>query len=235
MKKLFALALLFASPAFAEVGGYVNGGLSIGTYQNEGTDSEQGLELDTGTGFNLTSGLRFSPGIEVRLSYFKTNHDGGEFTDDGDFDGDFDTDVTLDDFRLGVFYYKAPLRTFGFRVGGGFVKLGYDFDESDKITTDGLFFEGAALINAGRLVTFDIGAGLLATESDDEDSESVGFEFGLNAIFHAGPVDIGVGYRVLGLGTEFDDEDYDDELAEVFGEFRITIGGKWGYPKARAN
>ncbi|HTE42808.1 MAG TPA: outer membrane beta-barrel protein, partial [Steroidobacteraceae bacterium] len=103
MKKLFALAFLFASPAFAEVGGYVNGGLSIGSYQNEFSDSEEGIELDTGTGFNITGGLRFSPGFEARLSYMQTNHDGGDFTDDGDFDGEFDEEVTLSDFRAGVF------------------------------------------------------------------------------------------------------------------------------------
>src|SRR5262245_243412 len=106
MKKLlFALALLASPAVFAQeggqkVGGYVNGGLSFASYELEDSD-DFGLELEGGTGFNLTGGFRFSPGFQLRAQFTQTKHDGGDFTFDGDFDGSFDEEVTLSEFRAG--------------------------------------------------------------------------------------------------------------------------------------
>jgi hypothetical protein len=229
MKKFLVSILLLASPAaFAQVGGYLNGGLSIATYENE--DSEDfGIELDTGTGFNLTGGIRFSPGFDVRLSYVQTTHDGGDLTFEDDFDGSFDDEVKLSEFRAGFFYAMTP-KPVGFRVGGGYTEQGFEFEDEDEFTTDGLFLEAALVVNAGKFVTFDIGGTFLALE-DEEDGETGGFEFNVKSLFHVGPVDLGVGYRLLGMHTEYDEDDY--ELDEVYGEFRLTIGGSWGFPKAK--
>ena len=230
MKKLLALGLLLgSSAAFAEAGGYVNGGFSLSSYNGKYDDGFE-LDLDPGRGFNLQGGVRFSPGIDVRLSFDQVKHDGGDALDDGNLLFSFDDEVTISEFRLGVYFAPPPKRTVGFRVGGGYIRQSFKIEGfgSDTDTANGLFGEGAVLIDAGKVVTFDLGGTLFVNEHD-EDGTSVGVEAHAMAVFHAGPVDIGAGYRYQAINTQFDD---DDNLDESIGELRLTIGGSWGFPKA---
>jgi len=228
MKKLMAF-IVFAFPiiANAEVGGFINGGLSFTSFEAEDNFGDR-VELDDGTGFNVTGGIRFKPGLMAKLSYSYAEYDGGDLFLNNRFVGSFDDEVNADELRIGFYYAPPERRVIGFRVGGGYERVSIDIPSvfSDESKTDGLFAEGAILINAGRIVTFDIGGALMAME-DEDSNDSAGAEFRAGAVFHVGPVDLGLAYRALAINTEYDDGDEEDD---TIGELRLTIGGAWGYP-----
>lgn len=211
----------------AAVGGFVNGGFSSVTFSGEvGGDT---IDLEDGNGFNVTGGVRFKPGLMVRAGFSSSNHDGGVFCISGSGCTNFSDEVDLEEFRLGVFYAPQVNDVVGFLIGGGYESLSFQVEGSPESDPDGTFFEGAVLLNAGRVVTFDIGGAVFALE-DDDGFETDGTEFRVGATFHAGPVDIGVGWRGIYLETDYGGGDIEEDDV---GEARLTIGGSWGYPKGR--
>jgi hypothetical protein len=208
--------------AHADVGGFIEGGLS--RVSAEETDPPFRAELDDGTGLNIAGGIRWAPGFMVKASYSMSEHDGGDLFQNGRRLGSFDDEVTAEELRIG--FYWAPLHetTIGYRVGGGYENTMIDIATLGDNETDGFFVEGALLIKAGQVVTFDLGGAIMATE-DDDSNDTDGLELHVGAKFHAGPVDIGAMYRHIEFTTDAGGVDVDDE----FGEFRVTIGGSWGY------
>jgi hypothetical protein len=255
MKKLLAVVIM-AAPlvAQAEVGGFIEGGVNFTALRIEDDfDSrvENRIEFDDGTGFNLTGGLRFTPGLMLKASYSFSEHDGGDVFRNGRRIFAFDNEIEADELRVGFYYAPPQKRVVGFRVGGGYERVSIDAPDfmADEAKTDGLFVEAALLLNAGQVASFDIGGAVMAME-DDRDNDAVGLEFRAGVTFHTGPVDIGLAYRFLGIATDnydFDDDsyydddyyyyDYEEEYSSrydqssVISELRLTVSGKWGYPK----
>src|SRR5262245_39325481 len=233
MKRIAIVTMLLAAPAaFAETGGYIYGGANFAGHDvdlNDGTT----LEFEPGNGFNVKGGVRFSPGVDVQFSLTQNKHDGGDQVIGAGVSRHFDTELTFSELRLGAFYAPPQSSTVGFRVGGGYIRQAHDLDTPgfDAEIANGLFAEGAVLIDAGKVVTFDLGSSVFASEHDDDHSgRSVGLDLHAYVFFHTGPVDFGVGVRGQGIGTEYDDG---DSIDERLAEFRLMIGGSWGYPKKR--
>jgi hypothetical protein len=230
--KILSLAVLpLAAPAWAQtqtasgpVGGFIEGGLSLAHFEAEASDDTE-VELDDGTGFNLRGGIRFTPGLMLNLAYTQTDHSGGEVRQPGFGTTDFDDDVSLQELRAGFYYAPPHTRVFGFRAGAGYEKVTIDFDFGDY-DADGVFGEGALLIKAGRVATFDISGALMVLDADGAD-EIGGADFRSGVRFHVGVVDLGLAYRVLALHYEYDDGSDEDDVYE---ELRLTVGTHWGYP-----
>jgi hypothetical protein len=77
------------------------------------------------------------------------------------------------------------------------------------------------------VVDFELGGALMALETDENESAG-GFELRAGALFHAGPVDLGLMYRKLYVDADLPgggSETYD------YDAFQFTIGGAWGYPR----
>lgn len=220
--------LLAVLPQFVyadTVGGFINGGLSSVSFDAEFTDGS--IELEDGRGLNLTGGIRFKPNLMVRAGITSSNHDGGVICISGSGCTNFTDEVDLEETRVGVFYAPQVNDVFGFRVGGGYESVSFQFESSPESESDGIFLEGAVLLNAGRVVTFDIGGAFFALE-DEDGFDTDGTEFRVGATFHAGPVDIGVSGRGLYLETDYGGGDTEEDN---IGEARLTVGGSWGYPK----
>ncbi|TJY58185.1 porin family protein [Sinimarinibacterium sp. CAU 1509] len=224
-------ALALSNPAWAQtqtpsdpVGGYLEGGLSAAHFEIETSDNTT-IELDDGAGFNLLGGIRFAPGLMLNVAYTQTDHSGGEVHQPGSADSSFGYDVSLQELRAGLFYAPPHTRVFGFRAGAGYEKITFDLDFGDY-DADGVFGEGALLIKAGRIATFDLSGALMVLDGDGAD-EIGGAEFRSGVRFHVGAVDLGLAYRVLALHFEYDDGSDEDDLYE---ELRLTIGTRWGYP-----
>jgi hypothetical protein len=231
MKIKLAMVLLLMSPAvFAEVGGYIDGGPTVAFYEFEDSDDFR-LEFDTGVGYSLAGGLRFTPGLNLHATYRHVEHRGGDVYFDDDKIDTFDEDLELSDLRIG-FHYAPPVeKVVGFRVGAGYVRQTFEIDApgSDELVTDGGFFEGGLIVKPAQFITLDVGGGLLAMK-DDEDGDAFGLEVRGQATFHFGALDLGLGGRWTLVNTEYED---DFDLEEEFGEIRFTIGGSWGYPGVR--
>lgn len=226
MKKLILAAALAAPFAVhAEVGGFVEGGLA--TVSGQETDPPFKVELDDGLGINLAGGLRWSPGFMVKIAYSMSEHDGGEISS-GNLRANFDDEVTAEELRIGFFWAPLHEETVGFRIGGGYENTLIEIDSFGESETDGVFVEGALLVRAGDVVTFDFGGALIKTE-DEDNNDTDGVEFRIGAKFHLGPVDLGVAYRHLEFSTDVDGTDVDDE----FDELRVTIGGSWGWGRRK--
>lgn len=225
MNRFAAVLLLVPPVAYGDAGGFINVGPSFVSFeQTEGPDR---IEYDNGSGFNLTGGVRWSPGLMIRGSFLHTSHDGGTVNAPSiPAFGTFTNEVEIEETRLGIFYAPAFEKVVGFRAGGGFEKLTLEIaslSASDK--ADGLFVEGAVLLRASRFVSFDIGAALMALEDDGGDDVG-GAEFGAKALFDFGGFDFSVGWRALSLvGENTNGPDTESDA----GEFRITLGGNWGY------
>lgn len=229
------------SGSFGAFGGFIEGGLSIGTYEFEDSDDD-GLDFDPALGYRLTGGVRFSPGFEVRASFVSTDYKDGDLISNNSVVGDADGDTSFSQFRVGAFYSPRTRSVVGFRVGAGYEKQSFDFEIPAvelEIDSTGYFAEGALLINAGSLITFDVGGKYLKMHTDtngaSERGDKDGIEFHTTATFHLGPVDVGAGFRLLKMDTTYDDptggEDYvvDENVKELF----VTVAGAWGYPKSR--
>lgn len=223
---LVLFAFLGIAHAAENVGGFVAGGLSSGKLTEQDDPYTYEVDTDSGGGLNLTGALRFRPGIMVRAGFDSIRADGGTACVLGSGCSSFGNDVDVHETRLGVFYAPPMHKVLGFRVGGGYERVSLEIQGSGKGVSDGGFIEGALLINAGRIVTFDVGAALLSL-TDDNDEHVRGGEFAAAAIFHAGPVDIGVSGR--GLHFETDVSGSSSTVSDDFSEGRLTVGGQWGY------
>lgn len=227
MKHALAAMALLAIPTVASAdtaGGFFYGGLNFTNYTEEYSDGSQ-LELDSGGGLHLNGGLRFGPGLMLSASYSTSSHDGGDYCDAGCLR--FDEKIELDEFRLGFYYAPPQASVVGFRVGGGYEKVGLEVPAFDvSTTTKGPFVQGVLLLKAGPVALFDLGLALMVLE-DDDGNDSGGAEFKAGVTFHTGAVDLGLSYRSLALNTVYAGG---DEVDSVYGELRLTIGGTWGYP-----
>lgn len=213
------------------IGGFVQGGVGGAVDYVIYDDDDSYEQTDAGVGFNLEGGLRFAPGFEVKLSYAVTSHDGIEtYDEDDDLIASDDSDVRLDDFRAGFFFAPPPRSIFGYRVGLGYVRQGADYEDASEVyETDGFFLEGGLSLDLGRFVTINANGGYLKME-DDYDGDINGGEFKAGALFHAGPIDIGLSWRVMALSYDYDDS---DGFKELYYDYRLTIGGSWGYGSRR--
>jgi hypothetical protein len=217
------------------VGGFVIFGLSSGRFREEDdSPSTYEIESENGGGINLAAALRFEPGLMVRGSYVKTVAEEYESCDrTTGVCGTFDEDLVVRQERIGVFF-APPLhgRPVGFRAGGGYASFMREArDSNNEIRSDGGFIEGAIVIDAGRVVTFDAGLVLLGLDNDFGDAG--GAEIFGNAMFHAGPVDVGIGMRSLAFTTEVDGTASDYEFTQGYAEGRVMVGMQWGYGSRR--
>jgi hypothetical protein len=215
----------------SRVGGFVQGGVGGALDYLKYDDDDSYDQTEAGVGFNLEGGLRFAPGFEVKLSYSVTSHDGTDYYDEyDDLISSDDADVSFDDFRAGFFFAPAHRSIFGYRVGLGYVRQGTDYEDASEVyEIDGFFLEGGVSLDLGRYVTINANGGFLKM-ADDYDTDIGGGEFKAGALFHAGPIDIGLSWRVMILSYDSDDFVDSDEL---YYDYRLTVGGSWGYGSRR--
>lgn len=228
MKKNWLLAAALAAPlaAQAEVGGFIEGGLSH--VSGEETDAPFRVELDEAIGFNIAGGIRWAPGLMAKISYSGSEHDGGELFQNGRRVATFTDDVSAEELRIGFYWAPLHTNTVGFMVGGGYENTLIEVGSFSENETDGGYLEGVLLVKAGTVATLEFGGAVMSTEGDDN-TDTDGLELRVGAKFHLGPVDLGVAYRYLEFSTDVGGGDVDDE----FGEFRVTVGGAWGYGSRR--
>lgn len=220
------LILMLAMPlaSAADVGGFAHGGLSVGSYS---VNNSYGFayDSDTGTGFSLSGGIRFESGLMLRGGYCEISHDDDALCDSGGCFR-FPEKLSTSESRVGVFYAPSQQGVTGFRVGGGYEAIRVEPDSFFN-KSDGGFLEAALLLNAGRVVSFDVSGSLMSLR-DNRDQSVRGMEVRTGAIFHAGPVDIGISGRALSFKTEIN---RGGTVKERVREATLTIGGAWGFPQ----
>ena len=213
------LALLAAAPSFAAE---MFAGVGAGVTDREPTDDppfdQLDLDYDSGTTLTAQLGGRFESGMMLRADYNYTNHD--EFTALGGLL--ISEDITRRDLRLGAFAAPQAQGAFGYRLGVGYARVTESTAQGTFPDRDGYFVEGAAQLDAGQRVTFDLAAVRIHL-SDDQNRNSRGNEFRLAMIFHAGAIDVALN----GLYARTDSSEnlfYIERLKAV----SLSVGGAWG-------
>lgn len=232
MKQTLAWLTLVMAPSLAQaqadsVGGFFELGASGSTFSVTDDDPQTfKLDFDDGGGASVAGGIRFKPGLMVRANYDRTRYDGGS---DCTIPGScvrFDDRLTRSESRLGVFFAPQITPMVGVRAGLGWQWINYEIRTTGfDMTEDGLFVEVAGLFNVGRIVTFEAG-GAVSGLQNDNDEDVGGAEYLLGAIFHTGPVDIGVHARGQRLETKFQGG---GKGMEEFSSFLVSVGTHWGY------
>lgn len=215
------------SPVTAEeaVGGFVTVGLSSGKLHEEDDPYTYEVDPDAGGGLNLTGGVRFKPNIMVRLGLDGVTSDSGKACVSGSGCTAINTDVKVRETRADAFYAPPMGRRFGWRVGGGYERISVEFNGTRNVM-DGVIIEGGFLVNAGKVVTFDIGLAAMGLQ-DDFGQDVGGGEFSGTALFHIKSFDLGVTGRAVGLETDVTGSG--SKVKDDFSEVRLTAGWQWGY------
>lgn len=232
MKHALTLLTIVLFPSLVQaqgdpLGGFFEIGASGSTFSVTDDDPQTfKLDFDDGGGGSIAGGVRFWPSLMVRANYDRTRYDG--YTD-CTIPGScvrFDDRLTRSESRLGVFFAPQITPVVGVRAGIGGQWIKYEIRATSfDMREDGVFVEVAGLFNAGRIVTFEAG-GAVSGLKNDNDEDVGGAEYLLGAIFHTGPVDLGVHARGQRLETDLQGG---GKGIEKFSSLLVSVGGHWGY------